>query len=307
MNYIAGNTTVLDKFTAITLGNFDGIHLGHRKLINTVKDYAEKEDILSVVCSFLPHPKLVFKEQENFALILTPEEKRERIKKMGVDVYIDFLFTKEFAGLSAEEFTEKYLYQQLKCKVIVVGEDYRFGSQQKGTPELLKKIGEKYSVKVITIPEVMVDNEKVSSSRIRQLLENSNLEGANELLYEPYSIIGTVVEGKKIGRTIGFPTLNILADPIKLFPANGVYATRTVYNNTTYNSVTNIGYNPTVNGKIKTIETNVLGFNQFVYGQTIEVHFLKFFRPEMTFRNLDELKAQINHDTQKAKLYFESI
>lgn len=307
MDYIEGNETVLDQFTAITLGNFDGIHLGHRKLIHTVKQYAEENNMLSVVCSFLPHPKLAFKEQDNFALILTPQEKRERIAKMGVDKYINFLFTQDFANISAEEFAEKYLYQQLKCKVVVVGENYRFGSHKKGTPKLLQEIGAQYGVKVITIAKVMFDEQAVSSSRIRTLLEQSQLEQANALLYEPYSIIGTVVQGKKLGRTLGFPTLNILADPIKLFPANGVYATRTICNGITYNSVSNIGYNPTVDGKIKTIETNVLDFNQFVYGQTIEVQFLKFFRPEKAFKNIDELKAQIDYDSQRAKEYFANL
>jgi riboflavin kinase/FMN adenylyltransferase len=307
MDYIEGNDIVLDKFTAITLGNFDGIHLGHRKLIDTVKQYAGENDMLSVVCSFLPHPKLVFKDQENFALILTPQEKYERIAKMGVDCYINFLFTEKFANISAEQFAEKYLFQQLKCKIVVVGEDYTFGSHKKGTPELLKKIGAKYDAKVITIPKVMIDGQLVSSSRIRSLLEKSELEQANELLHEPYSIIGTVVEGKKLGRTLGFPTLNILADPIKLFPSNGVYATRTLYSGITYNSVTNIGYNPTVDGKVKTIETNVLDFNQFVYGQTIEVQFLKFFRPEKAFNSVDELKLQIDSDSLKARAYFASL
>lgn len=307
MDYIEGKDIVLDKFTAITLGNFDGIHLGHRKLIDTVKQYAAENNMLSVVCSFLPHPRLVFKEQENFALILTPEEKLARIAKMDVDCYINFLFTDEFANISAEQFAQKYLFEQLKCKIVVVGEDYTFGSHKKGTPELLKKIGEKYGAKVITIPKVTVHGQLVSSSRIRSLLEKSELEQANELLAEPYSIIGTVVEGKKLGRTIGFPTLNILADPIKLFPSNGVYATRTLYNGAIYNSVTNIGYNPTVDGKVKTIETNVLDFNQFVYGQTIEVQFLKFFRPEKTFKNVEELKLQIDADSQKARAYFASL
>lgn len=304
MKYITGNHIVLDRFSVITLGNFDGIHLGHRKLIDTVKEYAEKEDMLSVVCSFSPHPKLIFKEEENFALILTPEEKYERIKNMNVNVYINFPFTKEFAAISAEEFSEKLLFQNLKCKIIVVGENYRFGSYKKGTPELLKKIGEKYNAKIITISDVMIDHEKVSSTHIRHLLANMELEQANKILYEPYSIIGTVVEGKKLGRTLGFPTINILADPIKLFPVNGVYATQTIYNNIIYNSITNIGYNPTVDGKIKTIETNLLNFNKFVYGEIVEVKFIKFFRHEMKFASVKELKNQINIDTERAKRYF---
>jgi riboflavin kinase/FMN adenylyltransferase len=250
---------------------------------------------------------LVFKEQENFALILTPEEKCKRIEKMEVDCYINFLFTQEFANISAEEFAEKYLFQHLKCKIVVVGENYTFGSHKKGTPDLLKQIGIKYGAEVITIPKVIADGQLVSSSRIRSLLEKSELEQANELLYEPYSIIGTVVEGKRLGRTLGFPTLNILADPIKLFPSNGVYATRTIYKGITYNSVTNIGYNPTVDGKVKTIETNVLDFNQFVYGQTIEVQFLKFFRAEKAFKNIEELKMQIDYDSQKARAYFANL
>lgn len=306
MEYITGNNIVLDSPSAITLGNFDGIHLGHRKLINTVKQYAQKEHISSVVCSFLPHPKLVFKTENNFALILTPEEKKERIKNMGVDMYIDFPFDINFASIAPKDFAEKILFKNLKTQVIVVGENYTFGYKKLGTPEMLKEIGKKYDVKVISIPSVIVDGERVSSTYIRKLLDNTKLKEANKLLCEPYSIIGTVIEGKKLGRKLGFPTINILANPVKLFPVNGVYATKTIYNNFIYNSITNIGYNPTVNGKIKTVETNVFNFNKFVYGEKVEVQFLEFIRPEMKFDSVDKLKEQISLDTQSVNRYFES-
>lgn len=302
MEYIIGSHIVLNKFSAITLGNFDGIHLGHRKLIETVKEY-KNQNLISIVASFLPHPKIVFK-QKDFALILTHEEKRERISRMGIDVYIDFSFTPEFLATSAEDFAQKILFENLKCKVIVVGENYRFGNSKMGTPELLEAIGKKYDAQIITVPPVKFDGERVSSTRIRKLLANMELEKANELLGEPYSIIGTVVKGKQLGRALGFPTINILADPIKLFPVNGVYATQTLYNGIVYNSISNIGYDPTVNGKVKVIETNVLDFNKFVYGEKVEVKFLKFFRRETKFANIDELKNQIAIDTNKAKEYF---
>lgn len=306
MQYITGDNITLNNSCVITLGNFDGIHLGHRKLINTVKHYAKKEHLSSVVCSFLPHPKLVFKTDDNFALILTPEEKRERIKKMDIDIYIDFPFDINFASISSKTFAEKILFKNLKAKVVVVGENYTFGYKKQGNPEVLKEIGKKYDVKVISVPSVTVDNKNVSSTYIRQLLENTKLDEANKLLYEPYSIIGTVIEGKKLGRKLGFPTINILADPIKLFPINGVYATKTIYNNFVYNSITNIGYNPTVNGKIKTVETNVFDFNKFVYGQKVEIQFLKFVRHEMKFPNIEKLKEQISLDTKNVIEYFKT-
>ncbi len=305
MEYINSHI-ILDKLSAVTLGNFDGIHLGHRKLINMVKEYAKKENILSIVCSFLPHPKILFKE-ENFSLILTPEEKKERIKKMDVDMYIDFPFTKEFSNISPEQFVEEFLIKNLKCKVIIVGQNYKFGIDKKGTPKLLEQLGKKHNVEVITIPSVVVDNEVVSSTHIRDLLLNMELKKANSLLYEPYSIIGKVVEGKKLGRVLGFPTINILAEPIKLFPVNGVYATRTIHNNITYNSITNIGYNPTVSSKTKIIETNILDFSQFVYGEKVEVQFLEFFRHEIKFNSIEELKKQIESDTKRAKDYFKNM
>lgn len=306
MQYITGDNIILNNPSIITLGNFDGIHLGHRQLINTVKHYAKKEHLSSVVCSFLPHPKLVFKNDNNFALILTPEEKRERIKKMGIDIYIDFPFDIDFASISPKTFAEKFLFKNLMAKIIVVGENYTFGYKKQGTAEFLKQMGKKYDVRVISVPSVMVNNQRVSSTYIRQLLENTKLEEANKLLYEPYSIIGTVIEGKKLGRKLGFPTINILADSIKLFPINGVYATKTIYNNFIYNSITNIGYNPTVNGKIKTVETNVFDFNKFVYSQKVEIQFLKFIRNEMKFSNIEELKNQIALDTKIVKNYFEN-
>lgn len=307
MDYITGNHISLDKNSAITLGNFDGIHLGHRKLINTVKQYAKKHNLISVVCSFLPHPKIVFKSEPNFALILTPEEKKERISKMGIDVYIEFPFDLKFASTAPKEFAEKFLFENLKAKIVVVGENYTFGSKKRGNPELLKQIGKKYNASVISVPSIEYDGDVVSSTRVRNLLENMELEKVNSLLKEPYSIIGTVIEGKKLGRKLGFPTLNILADPIKLFPVNGVYATKTVYNNFIYNSITNIGYNPTVNGEIKTVETNVLNFNKFVYGEKVEIQFLKFFRHEMKFNSVEELKNQMDIDTKRAIQYFDKI
>lgn len=304
MKYIKGDVIIFDNPTVITLGNFDGIHLGHRKLINTVKECALREDLTSVIVSFLPHPRLLF-NPDYFSLILTPEEKRNRLNKIGVDYYIDFSFTKEFASMSPEEFAS-LLFDKLKAKIIVIGENYRFGYKKGGDSSLLKLIGKQYNAKIVTISEILVDNEKVSSTRIRSLLANMNLEKANELLYEPYSIIGTVVKGKQLGRNLGFPTINILADKVKLFPVNGVYATRTIYDGVCYNSITNVGYNPTVNGSIKVIETHVLEFDKFVYGEKVEVEFLKFFRKEIKFKDIESLQAQIKTDIEVALSYFKS-
>lgn len=292
--------------TAVTIGNFDGLHLGHRALIKLTKQFAQEEGLRSVVFTFSPHPMLVFKKKEDFALIMDPGEKKFIMGEMGIDTYIEYPFNEEFAAMSAEDFAIKLIFKKLNCRVLIVGENYHFGSNRSGNYEMLQRMGEERGVKVIAVPSVMFEDERVSSSRIRKCLIGKDLEAANRMLTEPYFILGTVEQGKKLGRTIGFPTVNIIAHPLKLFPPNGVYATKTLYQGKYYYGVTNIGINPTVNGTQKIVETFLLDFNENVYGKELQTFFYTFLRSEQKFPSVEELRQQIQRNAEQAADYFQS-
>lgn len=305
MEHIVGTEIQREHETAVTLGNFDGIHQGHRELIRQTMAYAQKENLESVVFSFTPHPMFLFKNRNTDALILAPDEKTYAMEQTGIDVYIEYPFTKEFADMDPEAFA-RMIFERLKCKVLVVGENYKFGREQKGDYRLLKELGVQYGVKVLFVPSVLYDGERVSSTRIRNCLLNRDIETANLLLTTPYFILGEVMQGKKLGRTIGFPTINILADPVKLFPPNGVYATRTIYQDTIYLGVTNVGFNPTVNGSFKVVETYLFHFHHFVYGERLKTCFFKWLRAEQKFPSVEALRMQMETDAKNAEAYFHS-
>ncbi len=292
--------------TAVTIGNFDGVHMGHRRLIETTKELAGEEGLKSVVLTFYPHPMFIFGNREKNALIMSPEEKKIAVEKMGVDTYIEYPFDREFASMAPEDFATELVFKRLKCRVLVVGYDYRFGNKNKGDYKLLERLGKEYGVKTVFIPNVIYEGERVSSTKIRECLVDRDVEGANRRLTEPYYIFGRVAEGKKLGRRLGFPTLNILAHEDKLFPPNGVYATVTVYNGRPYYGITNVGYNPTVNGKHKTVETNLFDFNTEIYGENILTFFFKWLRDERKFPDVEALRDEIARNTISTKEYFAS-
>ncbi|MEA5085540.1 MAG: bifunctional riboflavin kinase/FAD synthetase [Lachnospiraceae bacterium] len=304
MEHITNHNIDQTVDTAVTLGNFDGIHLGHRQLISTTLSEAKEKGLSSVVFSFYPHPMFVFENREHKALIMGPDEKKLSIEEMGVDVYIEYPFDRAFAAMEPEEFAVELIFKKLRCKVLVVGENYKFGAKQKGDYKLLMKLGNDYGVKVIYVPSVMYENERVSSTRVRKALIDKDMSLANKLLTMPYFIYGEVVKGKQLGRTIGFPTINIIADPNKLFPPNGVYATKSLYNGKMYFGVTNVGINPTVNGSVKIVETYLFDFKKVVYGEYVKTYFFHFIRQEQKFPSVDDLQNQLAKDAQSAKDYF---
>lgn len=306
MEHITDTHIEQDRPTAVTLGNFDGLHMGHRALVRLTKHFAEEENLKSVVFTFSPHPMLVFKKREDFALIMAPSEKKFTMEQMGVDTYIEYPFDEHFAAMSAEEFAVNLIFEKMKCRVLIVGENYHFGINRSGNYEMLQRLGEERGVKVIAVPSVLFEDERVSSSRIRRCLIEKDLETANRMLTEPYFILGEVAEGKKLGRTIGFPTVNILAHPLKLFPPNGVYATKTLYEGKYYYGVTNIGINPTVNGDRKIVETYLLDFDQMIYGETLQTFFYTFLRPERKFPSVEALRQQIQINAEQSREYFQS-
>lgn len=298
-NIFSGDKT---QKTVVTVGNFDGIHMGHKKLINTTKKYAIQNGYKSVVITFSPHPLEVVKNSTPFYYIFSEQEKNIEMEKEQVDFFIKYPFTKDFKNISPQIFIDT-LIEKLNCKILVVGEDYCFGKDRAGNVETLEKIGTKKGIKVIKINNIIVDGDRVSSSSIRQCLKNKNIKKANLLLNKCYYVFGQVVEGNKLGRTIGFPTANIIPPKNKLLPPDGVYVTKTKFENIMYNSITNIGTNPTVNNTHRTIETFLFDFNGNLYNKNIEVYFLDWIRDVKKFKGIDELKMQICKDINVATNY----
>lgn len=273
--------------TAVTLGNFDGLHRGHIKLINELKDKACKNNLKTVVY-ILEKPY-----NSDTKRILTKEQKMDILNTMGID-YVYFQdFTKDFSNITASRFIQDILVDSLNARLVVVGTDYRFGYNRCGDVLYLQNNADKFGFKV----NVMDKIDAISSTAIRKLIQNGNIKEANYLLGRPFCFRGNVVKGLKIGRTIGFRTANLEARDGLVIPGNGVYKTATTYNNKVYKSITNIGNNPTISDlKYKSIETNIFEFNQDIYGENIEVTFLDRIRKEKKFKNINELVAQIRDD-----------
>lgn len=289
--------------TVVTIGNFDGIHIGHKKLITTTRKCALEKNLKSIVITFSPHPLEIVKNNMPFYYIFSEEEKNIEMEKENIDFFIKYPFTKDFSNISPEKFVD-ILIEKLNCKILVVGEDYCFGKHRSGNVNILKQLGEQKGIQVIKISNIVIDGERVSSSIIRECINNRNIKKANLLLNKPYYIFGQVVEGNKLGRTIGFPTANIIPPKNKLLPPDGVYITKTKYNNKLYDSITNIGTNPTVNNTHRTIETYIFDFNQNLYNQNIEVYFYDWIRSVKKFNGINELKEQIAKDINIASSFF---
>lgn len=306
MEYIYGTADVSQsEESVVVLGNFDGVHRGHQMLIQVAKEQGKMKHLKTIVFSFYPHPSWVIGNHPK-PLIMSRRDKKQIIKSLGLDILIEYPFTKAFANISPEVFFEEILIRQLKAKVLVVGENYYFGKNKAGNPTFLKELGQKHQVEVYVVPAVKYDAQMISSSTIRNLIIDGNIELANEMLGHPYTIVGNVVQGKQLGRTIGFPTINLIADPDRVYPPNGVYATKVTVYNKEYLGMTNIGYNPTVNGAKKMIETHIFNFDKDIYGQTVEVRFYDAIRPEQKFPSVDALSQQIAKDRIAVKSIFNS-
>lgn len=304
MKYIWNTTDFHLQNTAVSLGKFDGFHVGHRVLIEYVTSLKEK-GLQAVTFSFFQHPgNYVSNLSKN--LIYTEAEKVKMAEKLGSDYFISYPFNEEVMHTEPEEFVRTVLVEKLGAKVVVVGKDYHFGKDRRGNAALLAELGQKYGFEVKAFDKVNQDNIEVSSTRIRQELIDGNIEKANQMLGEPYSITGTVVYGNQIGRTLGMPTANIFPSSEKLIPPNGVYVSRILIGEQAYCGITNIGFKPTVGDhNQKGIETFIFNFNEMIYDKEITVELLKYERGEQKFQSLDELKAQMERDCQFGKDYFE--
>lgn len=280
---------------AVTLGKFDGIHRGHRKLIQTILDRKSEYGELAVVMAFVSDRQT----------ILTSEERRILLEKMGVDVLLECPLNDQMKHMKADVFIRQILKGDLQASCVVVGEDFRFGYERKGTPQLLEKAGEKYEYDTIVVPKEMEGSRKISSTYIREELKKGNMEKVRELLGNPFFAVGTVTHGRGMGHRDFFPTANIIPPKQKLLPPNGVYVTLSHFDGTDYPGITNIGYKPTVGEAFLGIETNLFDCDLDLYGQNCTVDFYKFIRPEQKFASFEALKAQIRKDIEVGKAYFQ--
>ncbi len=282
----------------VTTGTFDGVHLGHQKIIARLKDVAADEAGETVLLTFYPHPRMVlFPDDNELKLLSTQEEKIQLLEKFGIDHLIIHPFTKEFSRLTSLEFVRNILVNQLKTKKLVIGYNHHFGRNREGSFEHLKEYGPIYGFNVEEIPAKDIDSIEVSSTKIRNALETGDVSTARKYLGHHYSLTGKVVGGKKIGREIGYPTANIsVEEKFKLIPADGVYAVKVKHQNFTYDGMLNIGNNPTVEGKGRSIEVNIFDFEKDIYGDDITVYFMERLRDEVKFNGLDELKTQLALD-----------
>ncbi|MFN4913863.1 MAG: bifunctional riboflavin kinase/FAD synthetase [Sphingomonadales bacterium] len=288
----------------LTQGTFDGVHLGHVKVLETVVEEARKTGLESMLLTFFPHPRLVLYPDDNpIRMLSSLDEKIQQLENCGIDHLLVLPFTSEVAALSPLDFVRGVLVNKLHVHTMIVGYDHRFGKNREGSFTDLLQFGEMLNFSVKEIPAGEIDHIAVSSTRIRKALLSGELEQANQLLGRPYTIAGKVVHGRKLGRTLGFPTANIeIEDPYKLIPATGVYAVKAHLPSGVYGGAMNIGFNPSVPGKGFSIEAHLFGFSADIYEIAIRFEMIAYLRQEYTFDNLDDLKQQIAKDCEDAKM-----
>ena len=292
----------LNMDTAVALGKFDGLHIGHRKLLGEILK-KKKEGLAACVLTFDPSPAVFFGFSDGKE-ITTREEKRAYLEDMGVDVLVEFPMTKETASMRPEVFIEEILVKRMHTKWIAAGSDVSFGDKGAGNEALLRKMAETNGYGVTTIDKLKVENTEVSSSYIRKLIEQGEMERVQTMLGMPFAVCGTVEHGKKLGRRLGMPTVNLIPPKEKLLPPNGVYFSKVIVKGKTYGAISNIGCKPTVSEEnIVGLETFLYDFEQDIYGQNIVVYLEKFKRPEMRFANVEELKWQMEKDIADGKKY----
>jgi len=282
--------------TVITIGSFDGIHIGHKTLFKETINLSKKLNVTPVIVSFDPHPRLILFPEANFKLLTTLEEKIYLLSKQEIKNLVLIPFSFNVAQLSADLFVQEYIVDDLKAKAIVVGFNFRFGRNRKGDTAYLEKLGEKYNFVVKTVPPVVIDDLTVSSTVIRQLITRGEIEKANQLLGHPYFMIGEVVKGKGRGKNLGFPTANLEFPSSKLIPAPGVYAVWVYFKGKKFKGAMNIGTKPTFEDKELTVEVHIFDFKEEIYGETLEVEIIKRIREEKRFSSLEALKEQIQKD-----------
>ncbi|WP_353137316.1 bifunctional riboflavin kinase/FAD synthetase [Pseudopedobacter sp.] len=307
------------KNAAVTIGTFDGVHIGHQKIISQLKKEAKKIGGETVILTFFPHPRMILHpEDQSLKLITTMPEKAELLKQMGIDHLIITPFTRDFSNLSPEEYIKQVLIDRIGTKKIVIGYDHRFGKDRSGGLPELQAYSEAYGYTVTEIPEQDINEITISSTKIRMALQNGRIKEANEFLGHIFTLNGKVIKGDQIGRTLGYPTANLfIEEDYKLIPCDGIYAvevmtqpssknknqeitnlyaSETVSGETVYQGMAYIGHRPTINGMSQNIEVNIFDFNEDIYHSKIKLLFHDFIRHDIKFNSLEELKTQLAAD-----------
>lgn len=305
------------KNAVVTIGTFDGLHKGHQQILNLMLNEAKKVNGETVIITFHPHPRQVIAANQNELFLLNSlQEKISLLEKYGIQHLVVTPFTEAFSLQSAEEYIENFLVKTFHPHTIIIGHDHRFGKSRSGNFDLLEEKAEQFNYTVKEIPGFMLEENTISSTTIRQALQKGNIETANEYLGYPYFFSGTVIEGNKLGRTIGYPTANLqITEDKKLIPGNGVYAVKVEVNGewsmvngghssidiaSSYSGMMNIGIRPTVEGVNRMIEVNIFDFDKDIYGNVLTVHIYKRLRNEQKFNGLEELKEQLGKDKEMA-------
>lgn len=296
------------KNAVVTIGTFDGVHIGHQEILKTLNAEAEKCEGESVLLTFYPHPRMVlFPEQTDLQLLQTQTEKLEKLASIGLQNVVIYPFSKEFADLSAERFVEEILIKGLQAKMVIIGYDHQFGHNREGNLAFLKQYAEKGFFELLEIPAEQIDEANISSSKIRKAILGGEISTANSFLGSPFELCGTVVKGLQNGRKIGFPTANIrIEDQQKIIPATGVYAVEMNVAGTSCRGMMNVGWRPTIEEEKleRKIEVHLFDFQKEIYDEACQIRVLQFVRAEHKFPNLEALKVQIQRDEETVRAYF---
>ncbi len=285
----------------VTIGTFDGVHLGHQKIIKQLVASSKKNNLISTVLTFFPHPRMVLQQNSDLKLLNTLHEKTAILKSCGLEQLIIEPFTKEFSRLTALEFVRDVLVNKLHTKKIIIGYDHRFGRNRTASIGDLKEFGQVFNFEVQEISAKEINDVSVSSTKIRNALSEGDIKKANTYLGYSYMLTGTIIKGKGLGKQLHFPTANLqIKEPYKLIPKNGAYIVKSTLNNKATFGMMNIGYNPTVNGKKKSIEIHFFDFNNDLYNQKIQVHLIDRLRDEEKFSSVEALKTQLQKDKETA-------
>ena len=291
------------KKSIITIGTFDGIHVGHEKVIRTLVKESLSKNLLANILTFFPHPRMVLNKDSEIKLIDTIKEKEKKLKNLGVNTLIIHPFTKEFSRMSSIEFTRDILIKKLNVYKIILGYDHRFGKNRESSVEDLIQLGIAYNFKVEVIDAKKINSINISSTKIRKAIQTGDVDKANLYLGNYFEINGNVVKGKGIGKKIGFPTANIIIkENYKLIPNKGVYLIKAKIKNRSYYGMMNIGNRPTLNGKNETLEVNIFNFNENIYGKSLSIFFLNKIRNEIKFDSIEKLSNQLQKDKDYCKV-----
>jgi riboflavin kinase / FMN adenylyltransferase len=290
------------KNAVVTSGTFDGVHLGHQKILKRIRNIADEINGETVLLTFWPHPRLVlYPNEHNLRLLSTFEEKTRLLREFGIDHLITIPFTKEFSELTSEQFIQNIIIDSLQTRKLVIGYDHRFGRNREGGFEYLKANIDKYTFELEEIAREDVDNVGISSSKIRAALEEGKVEVANEYLGREYELNGIIIKGQQLGRSIGFPTANIhITHDYKLIPCDGAYAVIAQIEGNNFKGMLNIGMRPTVNGSSQTIEVHLFDFEGDLYDMRVCVKLKSYLRPEIKFSGLEALQQQLKKDKEEA-------